>query len=106
MRPSAFNVRVPLANGDVFLMNTLTDSQVVVSDDVVALLDRLDTGEAHDPGAWQAEREALETLARNGFLVRHLSSERAALESYFAAFREDTSQLRVTILTTLQCNFA
>ncbi len=42
----------------------------------------------------------------NGFLVRHLASERAALESYFAAFREDTSQLRITILTTLRCNFA
>jgi uncharacterized protein len=106
MRPSAFNVRVPLANGEVFLMNTLTDAQVVVSDDVVSLLDGLDAGTAHGPGAAEDEREALETLAKNGFLVRHLSSEQAALDSYFAAFREDTSQLRITILTTLQCNFA
>lgn len=106
MRPSAFNVRVPLANGEVFLMNTLTDAQAVVSDDVVELLDRLDAGTADSAAVARGDREALEALAENGFLVRHLSSERAALESYFAEFRDDTSQLRVTILTTLQCNFA
>jgi uncharacterized protein len=106
MRPSAFNVRVPLANGEVFLMNTLTDAQVVVSDDVVAVLDRLDSGAADTRAVVQGEREAFATLEENGFLVRHRSSERAALETYFAEFREDTSQLRVTILTTLQCNFA
>ena len=106
MRPSAFNVRVPIANGEVFLLNTLTDAQAVVSDDVVALLDRLAAGTARDPVLAQDERKALEPLAKNGFLVRDLSSERAALESYFAAFREDASQLRITILTTLQCNFA
>jgi uncharacterized protein len=106
LRPSAFNVRVPLANGEVFLMNTLTDAQAVVSDDVAALLDRLDAGAAPGPAVAHEEREAVETLAKNGFLVRDLSSERAALESYFAAFREDASQLRITILTTLQCNFA
>ena len=106
MRPSAFNVRVPLASGDVFLMNTLTDAQAVVSDDVVALLDELDSGSAHDRTAAEGERESLATLEENGFLVRQRSSERAALESHFAEFREDASQLRITILTTLQCNFA
>jgi uncharacterized protein len=106
MRPSAFNVRVPLASGEVFLMNTLTDAQAVVSGDVVELLDKLDAGTAGLSAVAGSDREALETLAENGFLVRYLASERAALESYFAAFRDDASQLRVTILTTLQCNFA
>ena len=106
MRPSAFNVRVPLASGEVFLMNTLTDAQAVVSDDVVALLDKLDSGSALDPAVVKGEKESLATLEENGFLVRHRSSERAALESHFAEFREDASQLRITILTTLQCNFA
>ena len=106
MRASAFNLRVPLASGEVFLMNTLTDAQAVVSGDVVALLDRLDAGTASDGDVVQGGREAFATLAENGFLVRHLASERAALESYFAELREDSSQLRITILTTLQCNFA
>jgi uncharacterized protein len=107
MTPSVFNVRVPLANGEVFLINTLTDAQAVVSDDVAALLDRMaagpDDGAADSPGGGE---EALRTLEENGFLVSHPLADRSAVESYFAAFREDTSQLRVTILTTLQCNFA
>ena len=41
MQPSIFNIRVPLKErDDVFLMNTLTDAQLVVSSDVAALLDR------------------------------------------------------------------
>jgi uncharacterized protein len=106
MKPSAFNVSVPLSTGDVFLMNTLTDAQVVVSSDVAAFMDSLDAGHWRVPASTPDEREALEALAKNGFLVRHPASERAALESHFEEFREDASQLRVTILTTLQCNFA
>ena len=42
MQPSIFNVRVPLDDqDDVFLMNTFTDAQLIVSRDVAAVLDRL-----------------------------------------------------------------
>ena len=42
MQTSIFNLRVPLPERDeVFLMNTLTDAQLVVSPDVAALLDRV-----------------------------------------------------------------
>ena len=45
MQPSMFNVRVPLDTvadrQDVFLMNTFTDAQLIVSRDVAALLDRV-----------------------------------------------------------------
>jgi len=41
MQASMFNLRVPLPERDeVFLMNTLTDAQLVVSSDVAELLDR------------------------------------------------------------------
>ena len=44
MQQSMFNVRVPLADrGEVFLMNTLTDAQLIVSDDIADMLDRLET---------------------------------------------------------------
>ncbi len=106
MTASAFNVSVPVSTGDVFLMNTLTDAQVLVSPDVAALLDRLGSG-APQAGEPSGEvRTAMEELAKNGFLVRDAASERAALEERFAGFREDASQVRVTVLTTLQCNFA
>ncbi len=106
MVPSAFNVRAPLASGDVFLMNTLTDAQLVVSPEVATLLDvAAAEGFSALPSAPDV-REAADTLSEHGFLVSDPRSERAALETHFAAFRTDASELRITILTTMQCNFA
>lgn len=106
MEPSAFNVRAALPGRDeVFLMNTLTDAQAVVSPAVVDLLER--AGNGLSPSELSAdERAALDALAAEGFLVNGRVDERAALERFFADFRDDPTQLRVTVLTTLQCNFA
>ncbi len=104
MRQSMFNVRVPLPDRDeVFLMNTLTDAQLLVSRDVSDLLTRAERG---DRSFDADERESLETLRDNGFLVQTRTEERAALDELFANLREDTEQMRLTVLTTLQCNFA
>ena len=108
MQPSMFNVRVPLdeiaGGGDVFLMNTFTDAQVIVSRDVAGLLDRL--GSDAEPGFTSEERSALATLSEHGFVVSDRQTERGRVEAFFRDVREDTEQLRVTVLTTLQCNFA
>jgi uncharacterized protein len=104
--PSIFNVRVPLPDGDVFLLNTLTDAQARVSSEVAALVDRLAADSAAPDGLTAPEREAVATLTEQGFLVSDRAAERASLEEWFHDFREDASQLRVTVLTTLQCNFA
>ena len=109
MRPSMFNLTVPLTGGDVFLMNTLTDAQAVVSADVVRLLDRLAAEEAGRglPGDLSGdEHETLRALSEEGFLVESPDRERERLDAYFREFHEDTGELRVTVLTTLQCNFA
>jgi uncharacterized protein len=111
MQPSIFNVRVPLRDSsDVFLLNTLTDSQIIAPAPVVALLDSLDgevlprarSGRPFD----QDERDALTTLGELGFVVESRDADRRALDHYFETVRNDTSQLRLTVLTTLQCNFA
>src|SRR5882762_6966309 len=104
MQPSMFNVQVPLPERDeVFLMNTFSDAQLLVSPDVTGLLERVRNGEsAFDAG----ERETIESLVENGFLVDSRENEQQALGKYFGDMREDTEQLRVTVLTTLQCNFA
>ena len=67
-----FNLRVPLPDrGEVFLMNTLTDAQLIVGDDVAGLLDRLTS----DPASLAPEcltsdqREALVALTEHGFIV-------------------------------------
>jgi uncharacterized protein len=106
MQPSIFNVRVPLADRhEVFLMNTLTDAQLVVSSDVTELLDRFaDHGDVDISS--DDERQAVALLSDNGFLVADRSQDRAALDRYFTAVKNDTHELNVTVLTTLQCNFA
>src|SRR6185503_19739694 len=108
MRPSQFNLRVPLATrGEEFLFNTLTDAQLLVTSDVAALLDRAAAGEFVGAGrATGEEIEALETLAENGFLVESRDADQQALDRFLGGVKSDTTELNVTLLTTLQCNFA
>jgi uncharacterized protein len=108
VKPSMFNVTVPLPGGDeVFIMNTFTDAQAIVSRDVVDLLDRIDrTADASSPALAHPEREAVAALAAEGFVVESRAAERARLDDWFRAFQDDCGEMRVTVLTTLQCNFA
>jgi uncharacterized protein len=107
MQPSIFNLRLPLPAGDeVFLMNTITDAQLVVSPDVAALLDRAQQGALAGSGVGDEEREALELLWDNGFLVQSREADRRRLDEYLDGVKSNTQELNVTVLTTLQCNFA
>jgi uncharacterized protein len=107
MQASMFNVRVPLdqigQGNDVFLMNTFTDAQLIVSRDVADLLDRVG---AENGLLTDEQRDALATLTEHGFVVNDREGERRKVEQYFRNIRESREQLRVTVLTTLQCNFA
>jgi uncharacterized protein len=104
MQASRFNVQVPLPDrNEVFLMNTFSDAQLLVSPDVAALLERISGGQSRVDGE---ERDAVDALIENGFLVESRDEETRSLDQYFHTLREDTEQLRVTVLTTLQCNFA
>ena len=104
MQPSMFNVQVPLAErNEVFLMNTFSDAQLLVSTDVTGLIDRIARG---DRTFNDEERETVDSLVENGFVVESRDEERASVGQYFRDLREDTEQVRVTVLTTLQCNFA
>ena len=89
----------------MFLMNTFTDAQLIVSRDVAALLDRV--GARRRRTSTADEREALATLSEHGFIVDDREARAAAASSSSSATSaRDTDQLRVTVLTTLQCNFA
>ena len=99
-----FNVQVPLPErNEVFLMNTFSDAQLLVSTDVTELLDRVGRGETRFN---DEERETIDSLVENGFVVNSRLEERAALGDYFTSVREDRSEMKATVLTTLQCNFA
>ena len=103
MQSSMFNVRVPLPDrGEVFLMNTFSDAQLIVSPDVIELLDRL----ADESELTELERETVEQLSEHGFIVSSREEERAELRNFFREVREGRDTLKITVLTTLQCNFA
>jgi uncharacterized protein len=102
MKGSIFNLRVPLEGDDVFLMNTLTDAQAIISSDVTALLDA-----DVDPNTLDLEaRAAFDELVENGFMTPGRDHDRDAVSRYLDQVTSDTSELNVTVLTTLQCNFA
>jgi uncharacterized protein len=102
---SRFNVATPIpGTSDTFLFNTLSDTQVVVSAEVINLLHRVAEDEPQDLS--DEERAAVGELASLGFLAESRAAEDAALEGFFTDLREDHRHLRVTLLTTLQCNFA
>ena len=74
MQSSMFNLRVPLpAHDEVFLMNTMSDAQLIVSSDVAALLDRYATEQPRIIA--DSEREAVDLLEENGFLVENRAAE-------------------------------
>ena len=104
MQPSMFNVQVPVKDtGEVFMMNTLSDAQLLVSPDVSDLLQRVARGDTEFVGD---ERDTVDALIENGFVVESREHERRSLDEYFTNVREDTEQMKLTVLTTLQCNFA
>ncbi len=107
MQPSIYNLRVPLPErNEVFLMNTLTDAQLVVSPDVADLLDRCATATSQLGGFSGEEWDAVKTLSENGFLVANRAVDHHSLDHYFDLVHNDRSELNLTVLTTLQCNFA
>ena len=84
MQPSIFNVRVPLEDRDeVFLMNTFTDAQLIVSRDVSDLLDRIGSRGFAERRPTREERDAVATLAENGFIVESRETDRRNIEDFF-----------------------
>jgi uncharacterized protein len=101
--PSRFTVRVPLdGRSEVFLLNTLTDAQAVISSDVD---DHVFSGRPAGPGSARELVDATAQLVDHGFLVSDRAADQAGLDSYFESVRADATDVRVTVLTTLRCNF-
>src|SRR4029077_15521318 len=71
-----------------------------------ALLDRAAQGDIVGAATSIEERDALALLQENGFLVESPAADRQALDRYLSEVKNDSSELNITLLTTLQCNFA
>ena len=110
MQPSIFNVRVPLADrGDVFLMNTFTDAQLIVSREVSDLLDRLGRRRLREHGERRRarsgshpRRERLRRREPRGRSPQHRELLRRLPRQLRSAARDGTDdaavQLRVRLL--------
>ena len=104
MQSSMFNLRVTLdERGEVFLMNTLTDAQLVVSSDVAALLDRSTDAMV---GKGEDELEALALLHENGFLVESRDADRRALDQYLSEVKSDATVYAVFAISDNSRGFA
>src|SRR5260370_38382411 len=98
MQASMFNVRVPLEDrNEVFLMNTFTDAQLIVSRDVVDLLDGVDALEPQT----ERERETLAQLVEKRFVVTNRAQERVGLQNFFIDVRDGTRTQKLTVSATL-----
>ena len=86
-------------------MNTFTDAQLIVSRDVVDLLDRLEDGD--ERATRRASARPLDAARRARLRRRRPRAASApSCKTFFREVREGTDTLKVTVLTTLQCNFA
>ena len=91
MKSSIFNLRVPLGD-DIFLMNTLTDAQAIVSSDAAALLDN-----DVDPNTLDREaRATFDELVDNGFITPGRDHDREELTRYLDQLTSDLKQSATT----------
>src|SRR5207344_1452257 len=68
--------------------------------------DRLERDGSAAPALDTVERETVAQLAEHGFIVETRDAERRDLQQFFREVRDNTDTLKITVLTTLQCNFA
>lgn len=102
MKPSKFNIFIPLDNDEEFLIfNTFTDSRVVVNRRVKEIIEKSPIHEAPLSGE---ERGYLKELLDLGIVVMDDVDEDLELEYWFQRMKFDTSVLDITILTTYACN--
>jgi uncharacterized protein len=87
--------------GQCIVYQTRTQAQVVVDRELKNILDELPT-----PPQKEEAREALLQLEKMGLVIDNGADEKQILEEWFEALKGDRSELKATILTTYDCNFA
>ncbi len=102
MKPSKFNLIMPLQDSDEFLIfNTFSDSRVVVDRKIK---EKIEMSPVNEMQFRKGERGYLKELLELGFLVNDDIDEDLELEYWFQKLKFDTSTLDITLLTTYACN--
>jgi len=100
MKPSRYNVHIPLEHDETIVYNTLSDSRVIVTGE---LLDAINTCETQKPKNTLIE-SLLNQLLDLGIIVDDKLDEKKEFEYWINRIKFDNSVLDITLLTTLSCN--
>ena len=100
MKPSRYNVHIPLEHGETLVYNTLSDSRVIVTG---KLLNAIATCETQEPQEALTESQ-LSQLLDLGIIVHDKLDETKEFEYWINRIKFDNSVLDITLLTTLSCN--
>ena len=102
MRDSKFNIFIPSFpdEGQTLVFNTLTDSRVIVNEELKKVMERADG----NGSLKRDEIDYLNQLKELGIMVDDEVDEDRELQYWFQRFRYDPSILSITILTTYACN--
>lgn len=100
MKPSSFNVFIPIDDGETLIYNTFSDSRVIVNAEL---------GKAIESCDQPAERtdiikKQLVQLLYLGIVIEDDVNERKEIEYWAQRLKFDNNSFNVTILTTLSCN--
>ena len=100
MKPSRFNVRIPLTDNTCLIFNTFSDSRVVVDRAALEAIER-----CHCPESLTDEqRSHLDDLKVLGIVLDDADDEDRQLEYWFQRIKFDCDTVNATILTTMACN--
>lgn len=102
MKPSKFNIYIPLPDsGEFLIFNTFSDSRVVVNGHIKEIIEKSPINEFLFT---REERGYLKDLLSLGIVVEDHVDEDLELEYWFQRLKFDTSFLGITVLTTYACN--
>lgn len=97
---SRFNILVPLRGGRTLAYNGSSAATAIWDIDESEIYDRIDRGEDVD-----LMHKTVAELVQGGFVVPQDIDELELLRQQYEAFRNDPSQMVLTIAPTLACNF-
>jgi len=100
MRPSKFNVFIPLQDEKKLIFNTFSDSRVIGDRDVITAIETSDQPHLLS----EKQRDQLHQLKELGIMIDDDANEDREIEYWFQGVKFDSSIMSATILTTLACN--
>ncbi len=100
MKPSSFNVFIPVDDGETIIYNTFSDSRVIANAELVKAIESCD-----QPADMSVLiKEQLAHLLDLGIVIDDEVDELKEIEYWSQRLKYDNDSFNITVLTTLACN--